>query len=121
MASPLAGSLAATIGAAFYSLFLDATLTRDTDGSNSPDIDRFDPPAPTSTDYPCKAIVETYKNRYSKDSTIGDKDRKVLILATSIEVPPIPGDRVTISGVNFTVLDVVTDPATAVWECRGCM
>jgi hypothetical protein len=119
--SLLEGSLAATIGRAFTPLFLDAVLTRDTVSSNSPDIDSFDPPPPTSTDYTCKAIVENYRDRYATDTMISERDRKVLILATSLALTPIEGDRVTIRGITFTVLDVVTDPAIAVWECRGRM
>jgi hypothetical protein len=58
--SPLSGSLARTIGRAFNKIFLDATLTRDVASSNSPDIDSFDPPAPTQVTYTCKAIRDTY-------------------------------------------------------------
>jgi hypothetical protein len=97
-------------------LFLDATLTRDVDGTIT---DPADPPAPSATDYTCKAIVETYSDYFRKNGLVDAKDRKVLILADSLSVTPAPNDRVTISGVTFTVMEVDTDPATAVWECKG--
>jgi hypothetical protein len=49
------------------------------------------------------------------------KDRKVLILAASLEVTPEPGDRITIQNITFVIQNVSTDPATAVGECRGRM
>ena len=117
--SPLSGSLAATIGAAFNSLFLDATLTRDVEVTDSPDRESFDPADPTQTAYSCKAIVETYSQMFRRDGLVEANDRKVLILATSLAVTPKAGDRVTISGVTFMVMEVETDPAVAVWTCQG--
>lgn len=119
MASPLAGSLAATINSAMSSLFLDAVYTVDVPGVSSPDVDSFDPPAPVPTDYPCKAIVENYSERFRLDGTVKQTDRKVLILARSLSVKPEIGGRVTIGGITFTAIDVATDPATAAWEVQG--
>jgi hypothetical protein len=99
-------------------LFLDATLTRDVI-PDSPAYDPADPPVPSSTDYTCKAIVEVYSDYFRKNGLVDAKDRKVLILADSLSVTPKANDRVTISGVTFTVMEVDTDPATAVWECKG--
>lgn len=119
VASPLSGALATAIYKGMKGLFLDATLTKDTASSNSPDIDSFDPPAPTLTDYACKAIVETYAERYRVDGTVKANERKVLILANSLSVTPAVNDRVAIRGVTFTIGEVATDPALAVWECKG--
>lgn len=119
MTSPLSGSLATAIYKGMKALFLDATLTRDTVSTNSPDVDRFDPPAPTSTDYTCKAIVDTYSEKFRMDGLVKANDRRVLILANSIGVVPAVNDRVTIRGVTFTVVAVETDPALAVYTCQG--
>lgn len=121
MASPLSGSLATTINRAMSSLFLDATYTEDTPSVGSPDVDSFDPPPPISTTYTCKAIVESYSERFRLDGLVEQNDRKVLILAKSLAVVPKAGGRVTISGITFTAIEVTTDPATAVWEVRGRM
>lgn len=121
VASPLSGALAAQIYKGMKALFLDATLTRDTIPTTSPDYDPQDPPAPTSTSYTCKAIVEKYAERMRLEGLVNQKDRKVLILANSLSVTPRVNDRVTISGVTFLVMLVETDPATAVWTLQGRM
>lgn len=128
MASPLQGSLAATIGRAFNSLFLDATLTRDMFVTNSPD-DSFDPPTPTPTDYACKAMRATYGLGYLRDSLVEAGDVKIVILQTSLSIDPLPGDRIIILGfggpwtivpANSSGLGAVTaDPANAIWQCRA--
>ncbi len=55
---------------------------------------------------------------------MGDGDRKVLILAKSLAVQPVVNSRVTprigqYAGVQFTVVNVSTDPAAAVWTLQG--
>jgi hypothetical protein len=119
VASPLEGALRAQVYKGLRNLFLDATLTKDTPSSNSPDVDGFDPPAATPTDYPCKGMVEVYSNYDKAAGLVQTNDRKVLILADSISVTPRTGDRVTIRGVTFNVINVETDPAIAVWTCQG--
>src|SRR6185369_14719456 len=111
MVSPLSGSLAAQIYAGMKNLFLDATYTVDVPGTI---VDPADPPAPTPTDYPCLAIVETYSDYFSKGGLVLDGDRKVLILANSLAVRPVVNSRITVSGTQFTTVSVGTDPATAV-------
>jgi hypothetical protein len=116
MVSPLSGSLAAQIYSGMKDLFIDATYTVDVPGVI---VDPADPPAPTPTDYSCKAIVEKYADYYSLNGLVGDGDRRVLILANSLSVRPVVNSRVTVSGVQFTVVRVETDPATAVWTLQG--
>ncbi len=118
MASPLEGSLAATIGAAMAFLFLDATLARNVAGTIT---DPADPPVPTEATYACKAIVEDFAERFRLDGTVQANERKVLILATTLSVTPQPNDRITIRSTTYTVMTVATDPALATWElkCRS--
>lgn len=118
MTSPLSGSLAKTVGSAFKTLFLDASLARDVPVISP---DPADPLPPQEATYPCKGIVEGYSDYYKTNGLVDAKDRKVLILATSLGIRPEPGDRVTIRGITFTLQDVSTDPAEAVWTCRGRM
>lgn len=117
MASVL-DSLPATINSAFKNLFYDAVMIVEV-LQDSPDP--ADPLPPIQTPYPCKAIVQAYSDYFRKSGLVSAKDRKVLILANSVAVKPTPGMRVTIQNVTFTIQDVSTDPATAVWECRGTM
>lgn len=118
MVSPLESALAAQIYHGMKALFMDATYTVDVPGTIT---DPADPPAPTPTDYACKAIVEKYNDYFTKNSLVNDGDRKVLILANSLAVSPIVGSRVSIRGVTFTTINVSTDPAVAVWEIQGRM
>lgn len=118
MTSPLAGSLARTIGAGFNTLFLPAVLVRDVPQVGG---DPADPLPPIPANFPCKAIVEGYSDYFKANNLVNASDRKVLILATSVGVRPKPDDRITIAGITFTLQDVSTDPAEAVWTCRGAM
>jgi len=115
MTSPLEGSLAATIGQAMSFLFLDATLARDVAGTIT---DPADPPVPTEASYTCKAIVEDYAERFRLDGTVKFNERKVLILATTLSVTPLPNDRITIRSATYTVMAVASDPALATWELK---
>lgn len=122
MTSPLAGSLAKTIGKAMSGLFLNATYTVDAP-SNGP---AYDPGAPTSTDYPCKAIFDEWGAYSIRSGLVGAEDRKVLILAASLAVEPQQGGRIVIDAATVTIYSdgesqpaVSTDPAKAVWVCRA--
>jgi hypothetical protein len=123
MTSPLLGSLAATIGSAMSSLFLDATLTRDVPGTI---VDPADPPLPTQITYSCKAIEQEYSAGLRGQGLVGATDIQVLILASTITVEPQPLDRITIRGKTVTIVPmsaagmkaVQSDPAKATWSCR---
>jgi len=124
MTSPLLGSLAATIGSAFRTLFLDATLDRDVAAAGG---DAWNPAAPTAASYTCKAIHEEWGVTYVAGGMVNEGEVKVLVLATSLATEPLPGDRITIRGKTYTIVPkgsgqppVSTDPAKAVWVLRAC-
>lgn len=117
MTSPLSGSIAKTVGSAFKGIFLDAVLTRD----GAPTGPAYDPTPGAPVTYPCKAIVETYSAFYRAQGLVEASDRKVLVLAASLGVKPLPGDRITVQGITFTAQAVSTDPAGAVWTVQGRM
>ena len=119
MASPISGSLAATIYGAFKNLFLDATLTRQVVLPTSPAFDPADPPAPTPVNYACKAIRDRYSVSEKNNSSILDGDAKILVLVNSLSVSPIRNDIITIQGTKFTVIDFDVDPANALWTIQG--
>lgn len=124
MPSILEGSLATEIGAALSFIFMDATLTRDTTGTPT---EPGEPGPVTSVSYPCKAIHEEWNTSYLSGGLVVSGDRKILILAVSLAVTPIPRDRITIRGETFTVVPgetsgqpaVSTDPAKATWSLRA--
>ena len=129
--SPLAGSLAKTIGKAMSKLFLDATLTRDVPGVI---VDPSDPSPPTQAIYTCKAIEQEYGAMDRAMGLVTEYDIQALILATSFKdvngvtanITPLPQDRITIRGRMLTIVaggsggnpPVKSDPARATWLCR---
>lgn len=124
MASPL-DAIAGKIGKAFSGIFYDAILSRD---GNMPDPTKpGEPGAVTTTTYPCKAIHEEWGTRYLTGGLVQASDRKVLILASTLSIDPLPGDRITIRGEIFTVVGegtsgqpaISTDPAKATWTLRA--
>ena len=125
MTSPLAGSLAKTIGKAMGSLFLDATLIRDVPGTI---VDPSDPPPPTQSTFACKAIEQEYGSLDRAQGLVRETDIQILILASTLSVDPAPLDRITIRGRTVTIIPagsggmppVKSDPARATWLCR-CM
>jgi len=120
MTSPLSGAIAKAIYGGMKGVFLDATLTRTTPGTPDPD-EPWVPVSDTTTDYPCKAIVEQYSDFQIANSLVQANDRKVLILANSLSVvPQLTTDAVTVRGETYQIIgEVKTDPALAVWEVQG--
>jgi hypothetical protein len=125
MASILENNLAQLVADAFVSadLFLNATLTREVPGVAA---DPADPPAPTTTAYPCKAIEDTWSKGLLAGGLVRGTDVRILILAKTLAVEPKPEDRITIRGATYRVVPagigglaaVQTDPARATWELR---
>ena len=108
MTSPLAGSLARTIGKALAPVFLPATLTRG------------------GTLYPCRGIYEQWGKGSGPGGALTNPDVKALLLANSLAVEPNVGDVVTLQGSTFVVVSnvdtkqaVSTDPARATWSLIG--
>lgn len=122
MASPLAG-LSRTIGSALSGIFFDAVLYRDAAAAGPND---WTPGAVTTTSYPCKALADAWSAYQISGGMVSANDAKVLILASTLSIEPRAGDRVTVQGEMFTLVTeggsrpaVMSDPAKALWECRG--
>lgn len=122
MASPLLGIPKAMAKAASF-MFFNATLTRETPtaGENA-----WTPGTPTTTTYSCKAIIDAWSAYHIAGGMVAAGDLKVLILANTLSVQPQDGDKITVRGETVTLTSaggslpaVSTDPAKAVWECRG--
>lgn len=128
MAKLLEGGIASIVYSAAKFMFLDATLARDTLVVNSPDVYEMNATTTTTT-YSCKAIEDTWGKGELGMGLVDATDIKVMILANSLSVTPLPLDRITIRGKTVTVVaadvkgkpPVVTDPARATWElrCKG--
>lgn len=116
MTSPLEGALARTIGSAFSNVFYAASVTVMVPG----DGPVYDPGDPTPVDHDCKGMIDEYSAFERQNSRIEVGDRKVLILATSLDIVPAIDMTVTIRGKAYRIVNVMTDPAQAVYElqCR---
>lgn len=117
MTSPLQGSLAAQIGTAFSGLFYAATVNVTTTATPDPSTPWI-PGAATTIAHDCKGMVDEYDAYHVANSLVAADDRKVLILASSLDITPTEAMTVTIRGTTYQILRVSTDPALAVWELR---
>jgi hypothetical protein len=95
MASPLAGSLAATIGKAFAPIFLPATLTRG------------------ATVYPCKAIFTKWGKYSGAQYVLTSTSYVILVLAASLAVEPAKGDVIVLQGTTSIVVSYNKNPAVS--------
>jgi len=68
------------------------------------------------TDITIVAIYDEIKSEELQDRPIKITDRKLLVANNDISVTPKVGDYVTISSVNWNVVDFATDPAEALYE-----
>ena len=117
MASSPIATMASQVNKAFTDVFFPAILRRDTEVVGSGDSIEF-----VTATHSCKALVETYSMSLRADGLVAENERKIMILAGSISVMPKVGDVITVNGgQEFMVLEVSTDPATAIWTCRGRM
>lgn len=117
MVSFLEGKMAAQIGKAFASTFYAATVNVTTTAAPDPSTPWL-PGAPTTAAHVCKGMVDVYDAYYIANSLVEASDRKVLILATSLDVTPTEEMTITIRGVTYQIVSVKVDPALAVWECQ---
>lgn len=117
MASILDGELAETIGSALIdaNIPFDITVTRATPGDGPP----YDPGDPTLTDYPCQGFVDTYSDLFRTDALIEAGDVKVVIIANTLAIEPMPTDTVTARGKTYNVITVSADPALALYELQA--
>lgn len=111
-------SLPAAINGAFKVLFYNAVMTKYLPGSGP----EYDPGPPTAQSFPCKAFVTKYSAYYKANSLVDASDRKVTVLARSLQGEPEKGATLTVQGVSFTIIDYDDGgSAGAIWELQGRM
>lgn len=86
----------------------------------------YDPTPGTPTTYPCRALVTDWSNYSRANGLVAAEDRKILIQAQGLPVPPRDGYSVEIDGDTYVLVSdggaapaVRRDPSTAVYTCRG--
>lgn len=110
-------TLPATVGAALDFLMSDATLTPP--GAAVAD-GRGGRTYSAGTGHSCRAILTEFSDfaLLASAGVITDRDRKAVILASSLDVTPNVGDALSIGGETLEVMAVDTDPARATWTLR---
>ncbi|MGB3864782.1 MAG: hypothetical protein WBA29_04025 [Xanthobacteraceae bacterium] len=119
MDSILDGSLADDIADALDSAgipFAAIVVSRDIP-QDSPDP--ADPLPPISTDFACKGFIDEWDADYITSTLVERSDVKIVIIANSIAIVPVAGDRVTVRAKSYSVLNVSADPALATYTLQA--
>lgn len=118
MDSILDGSLADDIADALTSAGIPfaVTITRDVP-QDSPDP--ADPLPPISTDFACNGFIDDWDADYITSTLVERSDVKIVIIANSIAIVPVAGDRVTVRAKTYSVLNVSADPALATYTLQA--
>lgn len=118
--SILSGSFAAEIADALDAADIpyELTLTRDVE-QDSPAPEPGNPPNIVPVDYPFKGFVDDFDASWRAGSLIQAGDVRVIIVANSLAVEPVAGDRITARGQTFTAITVQGDPALATWQIQA--
>jgi len=111
----IAGKLAKALGPKL----LPFVLRKVTPGTRS----TSDPSAgtnPTTRNYPCRGILESYRDSQFDGTIIQRGDRKALLLGGTLPTGTFPtsGDVVVAEGSEFKVVAVDRDPDAATYSCQ---
>lgn len=121
----LLDQIAKEVYAGFKGKLLKGTLRRVAVASSGGLNGLGDPADTETTEWPCQGFVDSYSDRFRLEAGIPDTDSKVCIFARSLPagVRPEKDDIVEIpAGTSYQLgSPIMTDPATALWECRGTL
>ena len=101
-------------GAAGPLLFNDATHKRTSDRVS----DGRGGFTETDTAVTVQALRVDYTDFQRGQLGIPASHRKILVLASGLTNPPAKGDTLNLEGRDWSVVEVRTDPANAVYECE---
>ena len=110
----IAGELFRELGPLLFDVILVQVTGKERDSANPTKITEF------TKKFTGKGFVDDYKARQIDGMTIQQGDRKVTILGASLPagVVPKPSDSTIIEGETKVVVNVIRDPASAVYECQ---
>jgi hypothetical protein len=77
----------------------------------------FDPEI-TNVDHACSGWFDTYAAFEHADSTILVNDRKVFLLASSLDIVPVPLNTITINSQTYSIISVALDAAGVAYVCQ---
>lgn len=98
-----------------------ATLTKVTPGTRTTGSENAGT-NPTSATHSCEGIVSAFDTGLIDGTLVRREDRRISLLIATLPdgVEPKPGDRITIQGATYTVLEgVERDAAKFMFTCHG--
>ena len=100
---------------------LDATLTRRTPGTRDT-ADITGGTQPISNTFTAKGFIEDFTERELVNMDVEIGDRKITLIANSIQNMQVPevGDRVFIKNETWNVMRVDSDPVNATYTLSAC-
>ena len=111
--SLLDGQIAAIFNAAFSGIYLPATLHKTVltydDAGN---------PIATVTDYPCRAQIDDMSEVARSQAGYTEKERRIIVLSGSVEVPPTGDDEITVKGDRYSIMLASNDTASSHYVLR---
>lgn len=110
--------IAGKINKALGNLVFDLTLHKQAAGTRTALTGGTNP---VDTDHSGKGFVSDYRDTQVDGTIVQRGDRKTIILGASLPtgVVPVAGDRVTIEGVERTIINVERDPAGATYVLQS--
>lgn len=112
--------IAKTVNQAMGKGLLPATLIKVTAGTRATPTGGTNP---TAQNFPARGIISDYTDREKAGTEVKVGERKILLLGASLPagIVPEPGDKVTIEGRTYRIVDdgVTRDAASAAYRCRG--
>lgn len=113
--------MAARLNAALGPKLLPFTLIRRTESATLP-AKRTDGLAIAERRFPCRGIVESYRDDQVDGNLVRSGDRRILILGGSLPAGTVPvvNDDVIAEGTRYRIVAVPgRDPAGATYLCQG--
>lgn len=114
--------IAKELNAAMGSGLLPATLRKVTAGRRDP-ADPTGGSRPRKGDSPARGLIRDYTQAERAQGEVAAADRRIMLLGASLPagIVPEPGDRITIEGATYRIVDdgVRRDAASATYVCRA--
>lgn len=111
----LTGGIAKIIQGATKSIMYPLALVRSV---LTPATNEWEPGARKDTTYDCSGFISDYRESRIDGVVIQVGDRQALIVANSLTVVPVPGDKLTGQGETYDVINVGRDPASATYSLQ---
>lgn len=69
--------------------------------------------------HPCRALVDDFSAYRRAAGDIAGNDRKIIILAATLDVEPKVGHTINAEGRDWQIIALTRDPAGATYEVQG--